>query len=157
MNTKIGVNQEFLEKSGFILARIVSDEFVLYIKTKNAHWNIEGSDFYNKHIFFDELAEQLEDAIDQVAERIRSIGLSAPGTMKMFLQLTGLSESSRESNDSLGYMQELLADHESIIIHLRENINRIDMEFNDAGTSDFITALMEKHEKIAWMLRAHLK
>ncbi|HEX9514241.1 MAG TPA: ferritin-like domain-containing protein, partial [Puia sp.] len=61
-----------------------------------------------------------------------------------------------EKNDSLGFIKELLVDHENIIIFLRENINRFANEYGDAGTSDFITGLMEKHEATAWMLRAHL-
>ena len=63
---------------------------------------------------------------------------------------------SRQKNDSLGFIKELLADHENIIIKLRENINRFADEYNDSGTSDFITGLMEKHEKMAWFLRGHL-
>jgi starvation-inducible DNA-binding protein len=68
-----------------------------------------------------------------------------------------LSEESREKNNSAGFIKSLLEDHESIIIHLRENIDTYINEWGDAGSGDFITGLMEKHEKMAWMLRAHLK
>ena len=94
--------------------------------------------------------------MDDVAERIRMLGHYAPATLKQFLQLTRLTEQSREKNDAHGFVNELLADHESVIIHLMENINRIANDLFDAGTSDFITGLMEKHEKMAWMLRAQL-
>ena len=73
------------------------------------------------------------------------------------MALTHLTEESREKNDSTGYIKELLLDHESILIHLRENINNFATELRDAGTSDYITGLLENHEKMAWMLRAHLK
>ena len=77
--------------------------------------------------------------------------------MARFLKLTHLTEVSREKNDSGSFIKSLLEAHGTIIIHLRENIDRIANEWKDAGTSDFITGLMEAHEKMAWMLRAHLK
>ena len=76
--------------------------------------------------------------------------------LQEFLSLTRLTEKSGAKNDSQGFIRELLADHESIIIFLRENINPFAADFKDAGTSDYITGLMEDHEKLAWMLRAHL-
>lgn len=157
METKIGIKQEYLAEVAYALSKVLADEFVLYTKTKKAHWNVEGPDFYNKHLFFEQQYEQLDDLIDTIAERIRTIGHYAPATLKEYLSLTHLSEQSREGNDSLGYIKELLADHESILIHLRENINNFAGVQHDLGTSDYITGLMETHEKMAWMLRAHLK
>lgn len=95
--------------------------------------------------------------MDSVAERIRSLGHYAPATLKSFLALTHFSEQLHEKNNSEGFIKELLSDHESLIIHLRENINYFADELKDAGTSDYLTGLMETHEKTAWMLRAHLK
>lgn len=157
METKIGIKQEYLAEVANALSKILADEFVLYTKTKKAHWNVEGADFYNKHLFFEQQYEQLDNVIDTIAERIRTIGHYAPASLKEYLSLTHLSEQSRESNDSLIYIKELLADHESILIHLRENINNFAAAQHDLGTSDYITGLMETHEKMAWMLRAHLK
>ena len=94
--------------------------------------------------------------MDNVAERIRQLGHYAPATLKEFLSLTHLTEKLGGKNNSQGFIKELLADHESIIIFLRENANRFADDFKDAGTSDFITGLMEQHEKMAWMLRSHL-
>ena len=153
----IGITAANLEAVAKILCVCVADEFVLYTKTRNAHWNVEGPDFHEKHLFFESQYEQLDETMDDVAERIRMLGHYAPATLKQFLQLTRLSEESREKNDSHGFTKELLADHESIIVHLREHINAVANDFGDAGTSDFMTGLMEKHEKMAWMLRAALK
>jgi starvation-inducible DNA-binding protein len=139
------------------LAKILADEYVLYTKTRNAHWNVEGPDFHTQHIFFEGQFQQLDGFVDDVAERIRSLGHYAPATLKSFLSLTHFTEESRSANDSAGFITELLKDHESLIIHLRESINRFANEFNDAGTSDFITGLLESHEKMAWFLRSHLK
>jgi starvation-inducible DNA-binding protein len=157
MEAKIGIKPELTAKVAQELSRILADEFVLYTKTRNAHWNIEGPDFFDKHKFFESQYEELDEIMDDVAERIRSIGHYAPATLKDYLKLTSLTEQSREANDSKGYIRELLTDHESVVIHLRENITRIAEEYKDLGTSDFITGLMEAHEKMAWMLRAHLK
>jgi starvation-inducible DNA-binding protein len=157
MEAKIGIKQEYLAAVAQSLSRILADEFVLYTKTRKAHWNVVGIDFLAKHKFFEEQYGQLEQIVDDVAERIRSLGHYAPASLKEYLELTHLSEQSREKNNSAGFIKELLADHESILIHLRENINNYVTALHDAGTSDYITGLMETHEKMAWMLRAHLE
>jgi starvation-inducible DNA-binding protein len=157
MKTTIGIKQEFLAEVAHSLGRILADEFVLYTKTRKAHWCVTGSDFHSKHLFFESQYNQLEEIVDDVAERIRTLGHFPPATLKEFLALTHLTEQSREKNDSTGYIKELLGDHESILIRLRENINGYVTAFHDAGTSDYITGLMETHEKMAWMLRAHLE
>ena len=157
MNTTIGITDSNRQSVATELAKILSDETVLYIKTKNAHWNIEGVDFYDKHILFETQFGQLDAMIDDVAERIRSIGHYAPTTLKSYLSLTHLSEETREKNDSHGFINSLLADHQNIILVLRGHIHCFANEFHDLGSSDFITGLMEKHEKMAWFLRSHLK
>lgn len=157
MKTSIGIKNENLAKVAEVLVSTLADEFVLYTKTKKAHWNVEGPDFYNKHLFFEAQYGQLDDIIDDLAERIRTLGHYAPATLREYLALTHLSEHHLESNDSLTYIRALLSDHESIIIHLRENIENFAVEFRDSGTSDYITGLLETHEKMAWMLRSHLK
>jgi starvation-inducible DNA-binding protein len=118
---------------------------------------VEGPDFLSIHRFFEEQYKQLEQIIDDIAERIRTIGHYAEATLAGFLAETHLSEETRQKNNSAGFMKFLLDDHESVIIHLRENIDRCQNEWKDAGTTDFITGLLETHEKMAWMLRAHLK
>lgn len=157
MKTEIGIADTNRQEVANELAKILADETVLYIKTKNAHWNIEGADFYDKHKFFETQFGQLDEMIDNVAERIRSIGHYAPATLKSYLSLTHLTEATREKNDSQGFIKELLEDHESIIIVLREHIKSFANDFHDLGTSDFITGLMETHEKMAWFLRSHLE
>jgi starvation-inducible DNA-binding protein len=157
MNPAIGITPDNLSKVAQILNGILSDEFLLYLKTRNAHWNIEGSDFYNKHKFFEAQYEQLDGIVDDVAERIRTLGHYAVASLKTYLELTHLTEQSREPNDSTGFIRELLIDHEVVIVHLRENINLIANDLKDVGTSDFLTSLLETHEKMAWMLRAHLR
>ena len=157
MTTTIGIKAENATAVASDLAKILADEFVLYTKTRNAHWNVEGPDFHTKHLFFESQYEQLDELMDNVAERIRSIGHYAPATLKSYLQLTNLTEMAREKNDSHGFIKELLEDHERIIMNLRSKVNLFATDYHDMGSSDFITGLMETHEKMAWMLRAHLK
>jgi len=157
MNASIGIAPANLQAVTVQLSKLLADEFVLYTKTRNAHWNVEGTDFHTMHIFFEQQYEQLDETMDSVAERIRQLGHYAPATLQSFLSLTHLTEKLGERNDSMGFIKELLTDHENIIIFLRENINKFADDYGDAGTSDFITGLMEEHEKMAWFLRAHLK
>jgi len=156
MEAKIGISAENLAEVAHSLSKILADEYVLYTKTRKAHWNVVGPDFYNKHKFFEAQYTQLEDIVDSLAERIRKLGHYAPASLKQFLELSHLTEDDRGNNDAPTYIKALLADHESILIHLRENIDNYADALKDAGTSDYITGLMETHETMAWMLRAHL-
>jgi starvation-inducible DNA-binding protein len=157
MTTNIGINDSNRQAVVNELAKLLADEYVLYTKTQNAHWNIEGPDFHDKHKFFESQYEQLEDFIDDIAERIRMLGHYAPARLADFLKLTRLTEQTSNPNDSKGFITELLVDHENIIMILRGLITTFAVKNEDAGTSDFITKLMEDHEKMAWMLRAHLR
>lgn len=157
MKASIGIKPANLQAVSTELSKLLADEFLLYTKTRNAHWNVEGPDFHSMHIFFEQQYDALDDTMDSVAERIRQLGHYSPATLQSFLSLTHLTEKSGQRNDSMDFIRELLADHENIIIFIRENVNRFADEYGDAGTSDFITGLMEEHEKMAWMLRAHLK
>jgi len=156
MSTIIGITEESRKAVAFELSKLLADEFTLYTKTRNAHWNVEGTDFHSMHLFFESQYEQLDDIMDGVAERIRTLGHYAPATLKSFLQLTHLTEKTHDKNDSLSFIKELLEDHQSVIEFIRGNIEPFASKYHDYGTSDYITGLMEDHEKMAWMLRAHL-
>lgn len=157
MKARIGLTEKNADAVAAELAKLLADEFVLYTKTRNAHWNVTGDNFHAMHIFFEKQYTQLEDLIDSVAERMRKIGHYAPATMKAYLELTHLTEYSERTNDGLGYMKDLLSDHESIIDFLRGNITPFAEKYKDYGTSDYITGLMEIHEEMAWMLRSYFR
>src|SRR5580692_1754811 len=123
MKNIIGINEESRKAVSDQLVKLLADEFVLYTKIRNAHWNVEGPDFHSQHLFFESQYGALEEVIDSVAERIRSLGHYAPATLKSFLQLTHLSEQLHEKNDAQGFMRELLTDHESVIILCREYVD----------------------------------
>ncbi len=157
MKTNIGIKEKDTQAVAGILNKLLADEHVLYIKVRNAHWNVEGPDFHAQHLFFEELYGDLAETIDEIAERIRAIGQYATGTMKEFLELSQLDEMRYTKNDSQGLIKELLGDYESIITFVREQLDAVGEDHQDAGTEDFLVSIIEKHEKTAWMLRAHVR
>jgi starvation-inducible DNA-binding protein len=140
-----------------ILSRLLADEHVLYTRLRNYHWNVVGMAFGPLHELFQDQYEAIADDIDEVAERIRMVGGTAPGTMTEFLQFATLAESPGQLPDDRGMVAQLVADHEAIIRNLRRDLRACDEQYDDMGTSDFLTGLMEKHEKQAWLLRAHIE
>jgi len=153
----IGITEKNTDAVAVELSKLLADEFLLYTKTRNAHWNVTGDNFHANHIFFENQYKQLDEIVDSVAERMRKIGHFAPATMRSYLELAHLIEYSERTNDGLGYMKDLLEDHESIIEFLRGNIRPFAEKFKDYGTSDFITGLMETHEEMAWMIRSYFR
>jgi len=152
----IGITDKNREAVADQLSKILADEFVLYSKTLNAHWNVEGSDFHAVHLYLETLYKEQQKIVDTVAEKIRAIGHFVPGQLAKYLELTHLSEKTLDNNDSQSFIAELLEDHESIIVFIRENIDPIEEKWKSAGISDYITGLMGYHMKTAWMLRSHL-
>lgn len=153
----IGISEINRKNVADELSKLLANEYVLFTKTKNAHWNVEGLDFYDKHQLFDNQANQLASTIDSVAERIRTLGFIAPASLKAFIELTSLQETDLASNSSIVFIKDLLSAHEIIIIQLRKNITLFADSYGDFGSSDFITGLLQEHEKTAWILRTLLK
>ncbi len=153
----IGISDKNRQTVSEQLSKILADEFVLYSKTLNAHWNIEGPDFHTAHVYLETLYNEQQGIVDTVAEKIRAIGHYVPAQLNKYLELTHLSERALDKNDSQALFAELLSDHESIIMFIRENIKPVADKLMAEGVSDYITGLMEYHEKTAWMLRSHLK
>jgi len=153
----IGLLEKNQVKVVDILNKVLANEFVLSVKTRNYHWNVIGPNFSELHKFFDEQYGQLDDIIDQVAERSRALGEKSIATMTEFMVKTSLKEKPKQYPDALQMVFNLLQDHKVIIRNLRKDLETCASEYNDMGTSNFLTDLMEKHEKMAWMLRAFLE
>lgn len=156
MKANIGIKEEDLQEVAQILNTLLADEFVLYTKTRNYHWNITGDNFIELHKLYQQQYEELEEIIDEVAERTRYLGHYSEGRLKDFLKITHLDEPDYTSDQQV-QIKNLLQDHESVIKYIRGMIPKIQDEYNDAGTADFITGVMEQHEKIAWFLRSYIK
>ncbi|KMQ51956.1 Ferritin, Dps family protein [Chitinispirillum alkaliphilum] len=153
-NINIGIEQNKREGVVEILSRLISDEQILYTKTRNYHWNVVGSHFHSLHKLLEEQYEALAEQIDNIAERTRSLGAPALGTMEEYREHTTLSEAPGSYPGAMTMIANLTADHESIIRNLRKDLRDCEERFDDMGTSDFLTGLMEVHEKMAWMLRS---
>jgi len=136
-----------------ILNVTLADEAVLAAKTRSAHWNVSGPDFFELHILFDTQYKQLNDISDEVAERARMLGGFAIGSLKEFLKHTRLDEQSGDVPDILC----LLADHETFIRFMREDARICTEEYEDEGTFELLVSIMRLHEKLAWMLRSYIE
>ena len=156
MNPRIGLKDAARTAVVDILNTTLSDEVMLYVKTRNYHWNVVGSDFGELHKFFEGQYEQIEDFMDDTAERARALGGHALGTLAEFLKKARLKETPGRYPKAQGMITDLLADHESLIQSMRKDLQTCQDKHGDAGTADFLTGLMEQHEKIAWMLRSYL-
>lgn len=109
------------------------------------------------HELFEAQYDAVAEAIDAVAERISTLGGTAIGTTSEFAKLAQLKETPGKVPDNQGMLHELVTDHESIIKSLRQFIDDTDKKYGDMGTSDFLTALIQGHEKMAWKLRKFFK
>ena len=156
MKPKLGITDDLRKGVVELLSTVLADEYILYTKTRNYHWNVEGLQFNDLHKFFEAQYEALDEFIDEVAERARSLGGRALGTLAEFSQRTRLKERPKAYPDARGMLAALLDDHETLIRQLRGDLAAALDKHGDAGTSDFLTGLMEKHEKMAWMLRSYL-
>lgn len=139
-----------------ILNRNLADLYVLYTKTRNYHWNVVGPQFNDLHKFFESQYEALNESIDEVAERSRSLGGRSVATLREFLNLSSLGEHPGKFPNATAMLENLLNDHESVVRSLRKDVADTADKYHDTGTSDFLTGLMEGHEKMAWMLRSFL-
>ena len=157
MKPNINLSDEQRGGVVLILNALLSDEYVLYNKTRNYHWNVVGPQFHSLHKFFEEQYKELDDIVDEVAERVRSVGGESLGTLTEFLKRTRLKEQPGQYPNDQGMIADLLDVHEAIIRHLRVDIEICSDKYRDIGTNDFLTGLMERHEKMAWMLRAFLE
>jgi starvation-inducible DNA-binding protein len=157
MNLNIGLTDEQREGVVAILNTLLADEYVLYTKTRHYHWNVVGPQFNDLHRFFETQYNELNDIVDDVAERARSLGGQATGTLTEFLKHTRLAEQPGHYPEARGMIADLLADHEALIRHLRVDVETCLEKYRDAGTNDFLIGVMEQHEKMAWMLRSFLE
>jgi len=151
----LGLDADAVEGITHIFKTLLADEYVLYTKLRHFHWNVTGPQFRSLHQLFEEQYTALETTIDQTAERLRSYGPYAPGTMAQFLEMTRLQEQGGVPT-AQEMVQELAADHEHMVRLLRDDIDNAD-DYDDDGAEDFLTGLLQAHQEQAWMLRTFLQ
>ncbi len=157
VKTDIGVKDDARKKLVETLNMRLCDEYVLYTKTRKYHWNVVGPRFSQLHEFFEEQYEVIDGMIDVTAERARQLGGKSLGTLDEFVRHSSINEEPGQNPDAHAMISNLLKDHETVIRTLRKNADEADEEYDDMATNDFFLASVQKHEKMAWMLRAHLE
>lgn len=136
------------------VGRVLADTYTLYLKTHNYHWNVTGPMFKTLHLMFEQQCNEMWIAVDLLAERIRSLGVFAPGSYAQFADLTVIAEA-----DGIPDAQSMIADlvhgHEAVTRTIRSVFATVG-EAHDESTADLLTQRLQVHEKTAWMLRAML-
>lgn len=151
----IGIDDRDRTKVAEGLARLLADTYSLYLQSHNFHWNVEGPMFNTLHIMFMEQYTELWNALDAIAERIRSLGVPAPGTNKAFAKLSSIDEVDGVPA-ALAMVGILVKGHEAVARTAR-SVFPIADQAGDESTTDLLTQRLQVHEKTAWMLRSLLK
>lgn len=154
MKVDIGIPEEQRKQIAGGLARLLADEYTLYLKTHNFHWNVTGPLFNTLHAMFEEQYRELAEAVDEIAERIRALGERAPGSYREFSELSSLSEA-EGTPDAEEMIRRLVQDREACVRTAR-SVFPVAEQAGDEPTCDLLTTRMRVHEKTAWMLRAML-
>lgn len=148
----IGINEPQRVQIAEGLSQLLADSYTLYLQTHNFHWNVVGPHFRELHLMFQEQYTELSVAVDDIAERIRALGVAAPGTYKAFAALSKIKEV--EGVPSASEMVQILtAGHEQIVKTCRA-VLKLAQAADDESTSSLASDRMRVHEKTAWMLRA---
>ncbi|MBA3022924.1 MAG: DNA starvation/stationary phase protection protein [Gammaproteobacteria bacterium] len=151
----IGINDKDRKKIADGLSRMLADTYTLYLKTHNFHWNVTGPMFQTLHLMFMTQYTETWNAVDLVAERIRTLGFPAPGSYKQFAALTSIKES--DGVPSAKDMIRQLVDGQETVARTAREVLPIAEKAGDQPTVDLLSARMEVHEKNAWMLRSLLE
>ena len=154
MKIDIGIPES--ERAGIAqgLSRLLADNYTLYLKTHNFHWNVTGPMFQTLHLMFETQYNELALAVDQIAERIRSLGFPAPGTYKAFAELGSIQET--DGVPKATDMIRLLVEGQEAVVRTARALFPAVESASDEATADLLTQRIQVHEKTAWMLRSLL-
>ncbi|MEQ9319712.1 MAG: Dps family protein [Polyangiaceae bacterium] len=155
MKIDIGIAEGDRKKLAGELGKLLADSYTLYLKTHNYHWNVTGPMFQTLHLMFEQHYTELAMAVDQIAERIRSIGHYAPGSYAAFAKLSSI-EDAEGVPKATKMIKELVKGHETVVRTARTTLD-VASKAGDDATADLATQRLQVHEKTAWMLRAHLE
>ena len=150
----IGIDQTQRTQIADGLKVLLADSYTLYLQTHNFHWNVTGPQFRDLHLMFEEQYTELADAVDLIAERIRTLGVAAPGTYKAFSELSNIKETDGVPS-ATDMVTILTKGHEQVVKSCREVLKPA-QEADDESTASLVSDRMRLHEKTAWMLRSML-
>ncbi len=154
LTINIGIGEEDRQAIAGGLSKLLADTYTLYLKTHNYHWNVVGPMFNTLHLMFETQYNELWLALDQIAERIRSLDEPAPGSSLEFAELTTIPED-REKPEAMEMVRRLVEGHEAVARTARE-VFPLAEKAGDEPTADLLTQRLQIHEKTAWMLRSLL-
>ena len=154
MQIDIGISKKDRAEIVEGLSRLLADTYTLYLKTHNFHWNVTGPMFQTLHLMFETQYNELWLAVDQIAERIRSLGHTAPGTYAEFAKLSSIKEPNGvpKATD----MIKQLVDGQEAVVRTARSVFPVAEKASDEATADLLTQRMQIHEKTGWMLRSLL-
>ena len=151
----IGISTEDRNRIAEGLKHLLADSYTLYLQTHNFHWNVSGPQFRELHLMFEEHYTELATAVDEIAERIRTLDVAAPGTYKEFSKLSSIKEV--EGVPSAAEMVDLLTKGHEQIVRTSRNVLKLAQAGDDESTAALVSDRMRVHEKTSWMLRATRK
>lgn len=151
----IGIDKTGRKNIADGLSRLLADEYTLYLKTHNFHWNVTGPMFNTLHLMFEGHYMESATAVDLVAERIRALGFPAPGTYKQYAALSSIPETDGVP-EAMEMVRLLVKGHEACAKTAR-TVFPVAEKAADEPTCDLLTQRMQLHEKTAWMLRSLLE
>ncbi|MBC7537808.1 MAG: DNA starvation/stationary phase protection protein [Bacteriovorax sp.] len=151
----IGITEKHREEISKGLSHFLADSYTLYLKTHNFHWNVTGPMFPTLHVMFEGQYQELALAVDEIAERIRALGMKAPATYQEFLKLTSIKENTGDLS-AMQMVAELVQGHEAVIRTARGLFSMVN-ESHDEPTADILIQRLRVHEKTAWMLRSMME
>jgi starvation-inducible DNA-binding protein len=150
----IGIAEQDRQAIADGLSRLLADTYTLYLKTHSFHWNVTGPMFNTLHLMFEQQYTELALAVDAIAERIRALGVQAPGSYAQFAELTRIKEETG-APAAMEMVRQLVQDQETVVRTARE-VFPVAEAAHDEPTADLLTQRMQVHEKTAWMLRSLL-
>lgn len=155
MKINIGITEKQRGEIAKGLSHLLADSYTLYLKTHNFHWNVTGPMFQALHTLFETQYTELALAVDQIAERIRALGVPAPGSYAQFAALSSIKEETGVP-DAKAMIRQLVEGQEAVARTARKIFPVVD-KASDEPTADLLTQRMQVHEKNAWMLRSLLE
>ena len=153
MTINTGIEEAKRSEIASSLSKLLAESYTLYLKTHKYHWNVTGPMFQSLHLMFETQYNELALAVDEIAERIRVLGVKAPGSYTEFSKLSEVKDDPRVDIAANEMISALLADHEQVTRTAKSILPQLDGA-NDEGTNSLLGARIEYHEKTAWMLKS---
>ena len=151
----IGIREDDRHAIAQGLSALLADTYTLYLKTHYFHWNVTGPMFQTLHLMFETQYNELALAVDSIAERIRALGIQAPGTYREFMALSSIEES--EGVPKAIEMISQLVEGQEAVVRTARSLYALVEQAHDEATADLLTQRIQLHEKTAWMLRSLLE